>query len=59
MSSEAPREAYVWVWLPGAFEPVVAGRLDERGGRRSRAIVSRFDRCSLRPSSSAPWTVTR
>jgi serine/threonine-protein kinase HipA len=32
MSSEAPRQAYVWVWLPGAQEPVVAGRLDEQGG---------------------------
>lgn len=25
--AEAPREAYVWVWLPGRVEPVVAGRL--------------------------------
>lgn len=24
-------EAYVWVWLPGRTEPVVAGRLSERG----------------------------
>jgi serine/threonine-protein kinase HipA len=32
MSSEAPRQAYVWIWLPGASEPVVAGRLDEQGG---------------------------
>ena len=24
---ESPREAYVWVWLPGQAEPVVAGRL--------------------------------
>lgn len=23
----APAEAYVWIWLPGATEPVVAGRL--------------------------------
>lgn len=23
----APREAYVWTWLPGRIEPVVAGRL--------------------------------
>lgn len=34
MTSES-REAYVWVWLPGASEPVVAGRL-----RREGAIVS-------------------
>lgn len=30
MTSEAaePQEAYVWVWLPGASEPVVAGLLE-------------------------------
>lgn len=27
MTSEHPDEAFVWVWLPGATEPVVAGRL--------------------------------
>jgi len=32
MSSE-PREAYVWVWLPGATEPVVAGRLAADNGQ--------------------------
>ncbi|HET7591229.1 MAG TPA: HipA domain-containing protein [Solirubrobacterales bacterium] len=31
MTSEPPREAFVWVWLPGADEPVVAGRLDAAG----------------------------
>ena len=35
MASERPGEAYVWVWLPGAVEPVVAGRLDEEGGQAS------------------------
>ncbi len=30
MTSE-PKEAFVWVWLPGAEEPVVAGRLDVVG----------------------------
>ncbi len=30
MTSE-PQEAFVWVWLPGATEPVVAGRLDVVG----------------------------
>ncbi|MBF6558318.1 MAG: type II toxin-antitoxin system HipA family toxin [Acidimicrobiales bacterium] len=30
MTSE-PSDAYVWVWLPGATEPVVAGRLDHEG----------------------------
>src|SRR5690606_25431760 len=26
-------EAFVWVWLPGATQPVVAGRLDQDGAR--------------------------
>lgn len=26
-----PTHAFVWVWLPGATEPVVAGRIDEQG----------------------------
>jgi len=30
MTSE-PREAFVWVWLPGAVDLVVAGRLDREG----------------------------
>lgn len=35
MTSEplsSPREAFVWVWLPGRVEPVVAGRLAADGG---------------------------
>jgi len=32
VSSDGPRQAYVWIWLPGAPEPVVAGRIDEQGG---------------------------
>ncbi len=30
MTSE-PGQAFVWVWLPGAADPVVAGRLDRTG----------------------------
>lgn len=37
--------AYVWVWLPGTTEPVVAGRLDAAGGSHSftygRSYLSR------------------
>lgn len=29
----SPDEAYVWIWLPGATEPVVAGRLARSGDR--------------------------
>ncbi|MHA3980803.1 type II toxin-antitoxin system HipA family toxin [Halovulum sp. GXIMD14794] len=34
MTSKADAtEAFVWMWLPGATEPVVAGRLDQDGDR--------------------------
>ncbi|WP_198328537.1 type II toxin-antitoxin system HipA family toxin [Methylovulum psychrotolerans] len=32
MRSEPAREAFVWIWLPGATEPVVAGKLEGGGG---------------------------
>jgi serine/threonine-protein kinase HipA len=51
MSSEAPRQAYVWIWLPGAQEPVVAGRLDEQGGETTfvygQSYLAREDAISL------------
>ncbi len=31
MTSSDPRPAFVWTWLPGAREPVVAGRIDADG----------------------------
>ena len=31
--AEAPEEAYVWIWLPGATAPVVAGRIARDGER--------------------------
>ena len=33
MTSEQLKSLFVWIWLPGATEPVVAGRLDRRGER--------------------------
>lgn len=33
MTSESGREAYVWIWLPGATSPVVAGRLEAAGNQ--------------------------
>jgi serine/threonine-protein kinase HipA len=51
MSSEAPGEAFVWIWLPGASEPVVAGRLDEVGGEATfvygRSYLRRSNAISL------------
>ena len=31
--TKAPEEAYVWIWLPGATAPVVAGRIARDGER--------------------------
>ena len=31
MTSEAGKEAFVWIWLPGEITPVVAGRLEAAG----------------------------
>jgi serine/threonine-protein kinase HipA len=32
-SEKAPNEAFVWVWLPGETEPIVAGRIERDGTR--------------------------
>ena len=32
-SRTAPGEVYVWIWLPGAIEPVVAGLITREGQR--------------------------
>ena len=49
--AEPPTEAYVWAWLPGATEPVVAGRLSERGAvitfTYGRSYLNRPDAISL------------
>ncbi len=52
-SKPQPKEAFVWIWLPGATEPVVAGRLDQDGERlpftygasyrRRRNAISLYD----------------
>jgi serine/threonine-protein kinase HipA len=51
MSSEPAGEAFVWIWLPGASEPVVAGRLDEAGGEATfvygRSYLQRPEAISL------------
>lgn len=65
MTSEEPGEAYVWIWLPGASEPVVAGRLRASGdtidfnyGRgylaREEAIALYLPELPLRPGRIAP-----
>lgn len=50
MTSE-PRQAFVWVWLPGETDPVVAGRLDEDGALLTftygQSYLAREDRIAL------------
>ncbi len=50
MTSE-PQQAFVWVWLPGAGDPVVAGRLDAAGPIVSftygRSYLAREDAIAL------------
>ena len=45
---EEPEDAYVWIWLPGATEPVVAGRLARDGQRLifnyGQSYLGRHDR---------------
>lgn len=52
MTSNAPTEAFVWAWLPGALEPVVVGRLKEQSDRRllfhyGRSYLNRPDAIPL------------
>lgn len=46
-----PAQAFVWVWLPGATDPVVAGRLDAVGEivtfTYGRSYLAREDRIAL------------
>ncbi|MCW3066335.1 MAG: type toxin-antitoxin system HipA family toxin [Solirubrobacterales bacterium] len=47
----APQTAFVWIWLPGAEEPVVAGRLDQRADQLifgyGRSYQARSDAISI------------
>src|ERR1700677_2632198 len=50
MTSE-PQQAFVWVWLPCASDPVVAGRLDTAGAivtfTYGQSYLARADRIAL------------
>lgn len=43
-SNAAATNAFVWAWLPGATEPVVAGRLDQEGERLLFTYGARYRR---------------
>jgi serine/threonine-protein kinase HipA len=64
MTSE-PAEAFVWTWLPGGEEPVIAGRLESADGivsfnygrsylARADAIPLHLPELPLRPGAIAP-----
>lgn len=52
MNSKPPeyKEAYVWVWLPGATEPVVAGRLSVQ----DKLVVFNYGKSYLGRSEAIP-----
>jgi len=42
MTSKAPKkDTFVWIWLPGANQPVVAGRFQPLGGDRYGFVYGR------------------
>lgn len=49
--TKAPEEAYVWIWLPGATEPVIAGRIARDGKRLifnyGQSYLDRSDRIPI------------
>ncbi len=49
--TKAPEEAYVWIWLPGATAPVIAGRIARDGERLifnyGRSYLDRNDRIPI------------
>jgi serine/threonine-protein kinase HipA len=51
MTSNPEKEAFVWIWLPGETEPVVAGRLEADNG----IILFNYGKSYLnRAGSSSP-----
>ncbi len=52
MSSDAYTEAFVWIWLPGALEPIVAGRLYAEGN--STPLVFHYGKSYLERKNAIP-----
>jgi len=53
MSSDAYEEAFVWIWLPGETEPVVAGRLYADGGS-PQLLVFNYGKSYLERDDAIP-----
>jgi len=52
-SATGAQEAYVWIWLPGATEPVVAGRLYDAGASPQRYFFT-YGRSYLERENAIP-----
>lgn len=52
MNSESYSEAYVWIWLPGATEPVVAGRVYAE--RNSTTLAFNYGQSYLQRDDAIP-----
>ena len=50
MISEPEQKAFVWIWLPGETEPVIAGRLEAEGNR----LLFNYGRSYLERIHDAP-----
>ncbi|MEA9392364.1 type II toxin-antitoxin system HipA family toxin [Acerihabitans sp. TG2] len=50
ISKKVVNEAYVWIWLPGAMEPVVAGLLSREGER----LIFNYGRSYLERNDAVP-----
>ena len=49
-NASPPRESFVWIWLPGSIEPVVAGRVRADGGR----LIFNYGRSYLASKDAIP-----
>lgn len=49
-SKNLPKEAYVWIWLPGETEPVVAGLLSRQDG----TLLFNYGRSYLERANALP-----
>jgi serine/threonine-protein kinase HipA len=59
VTTSEPREAYVWIWLPGATDPVVAGLLEAQSNgivtfTYGRSYLNRSDAIALYLPESCP-----
>lgn len=50
MTSSRGQEVFVWIWLPGATQPVVAGRLEADNGN----ILFNYGRSYLGRKAAIP-----